>query len=234
MLYQYKTTHLRYEALFGFFPAHIRSQLMNECKARTCPAGSLIFKLGEAGDWMGAILAGRVRISLQSIEGKDMFLSMFERGEIFGERALLDGLPRGADAYAEEETTFLVIPKERIMPLLFQYPEAMFCIVQILCNRLLRYTETMQLYALGNLPCRIANCLLSLAHTYSEQVDGKTIIRAGLSQSDIAQKTASTRESVNRQLKTFASQGLIELKNDSIIILDQAGLQKICDAPPQN
>jgi len=114
--------------------------------------------------------------------------------------------------------------------LLFQYPEAMFCVVRMLCNRLLRYTEMMQLYAKQNLPVRLASYLLFLARIYGHDVDGKTVIQAGLNQTDIGQKLMSTRESVNRQMKAFSEQGLIQVQGDKIVILDPQALEKICES----
>jgi CRP-like cAMP-binding protein len=180
---------------------------------------------------MAAILAGRVRITMRFPEGKEMLLSMFERGEIFGERAVLDGMPRGADARAEGETTFLILPKEKIVPLLFLYPEAMFCIVQILCNRLSRYTETMQLLAFSDLTTRLASFILSLIPTYGRETEGKIVISSGHNQTDFAKKLGSARESVNRQMKAFVGQGLIEVHGDKITILDISSLERICGQP---
>ncbi len=101
MLHHQKFFHLQHNEFFGLLPSHIRTSFLNKCETRECKEGSYIFKRGEDGPGMGAILAGRIRISRESPDGKKMLLSMFERGEIFGERALLVCLPRGADAIAE-------------------------------------------------------------------------------------------------------------------------------------
>jgi len=106
----------------------------------------------------------------------------------------------------------------------------MFCMLQVLCNRLLRYTETMQLYSMKSLPARLASYLLFLARTYGVAVDECVVIRAGLNQSDLGQKLAATRESINRQLKIFLKKGLISMNNNEITILDPKGLKEICVA----
>jgi CRP-like cAMP-binding protein len=228
MLHHQKFFHLQHNEFFGLFPSHVRTQLMNKAETRLYKAGKIIFKRGEEGPWMAAILAGRVRISLESHD-KKMLLSMFERGEIFGERALLDGLPRGADAFAEEDTTLLIIKRDEIVPLLHQYPDTMFSFIKILCNRLLRYTDTMELYTLESLPTRLASYLLFLASTHGQDIDGKRVIRAGLNQSDLAQKLAASRESINRQLKAFETQGFIHLRGHEITLLEPTKLEQFCE-----
>lgn len=218
---------LQHNELFSLFPAHIRGQFYNKTETRTCKVGETIFKRGEDGPWFAAILAGRVREYVRSPDGKEMLLSIIERGEIFGERALLDGLPRAADAIADEETTFLVVRRDDFMPLLFNYPEAMYSVIKMLCNRMLRYTHTLELYALESLPARLAYLLLYLARKYGTEAGNQTVIRAGLNQSDLGHLLASSRESVNKQMKAFADKGYLTLKGDEIILIDRTGLEKI-------
>ena len=229
MLHRQDLIHLQYQDFLGLFPAHIRSHILNKSETRVYKKGEFLFKRGEDGPWMGALLTGRVRMIIRAGD-KEMFLSMFERGEIFGERALLDGLPRGADAVAEDEATCIILKREEVLPLLFQYPESMFCIVRMLCNRLLRYTETMQLHSTQNLTTRLASYLLFLARTYGKDINGEMVIRSGLNQSDIGQKLGSTRESINRQLKSFVDQGFIIIRGDEIVLLDSNALITICES----
>ena len=227
---QTSSDSLLYNELFGLFPAHIRSQLFNKSKTHVYKPGDVIFTRGEEGPWMAAILAGRVRLCVHSAEGKEMLLSMVERGEIFGERAVLDGFPRAADAIAEDESTCMIITRDELLPLLFQYPESMFSVIKMLCNRMRRYTKTMETYALWDLPMRLAGFLLFLSRKYGQDENGSRVIHAGLSQTDLAHYLASSRESVNRQLKAFASQGLIALHGDDITLLDGGALEKIRDS----
>src|SRR5450759_5523560 len=56
--------------------------------------GTVIFNKGGPGSSLMAVLAGRIRISNVSAEGKEVTLNMIGPGEIFGEIALLDGKPR--------------------------------------------------------------------------------------------------------------------------------------------
>ncbi|HUY68106.1 MAG TPA: Crp/Fnr family transcriptional regulator, partial [Alphaproteobacteria bacterium] len=213
--------------LFGFFPPPIRSRFYNASETRSCKAGDVIFRRGEDGPWFAAILAGRVRECVRAPDGKQMLLSIVERGEIFGERSLLDGLPRAADAIADEDTTFLVVERDDFLPVLFQYPEAMYAVIKMLCNRMLRYTHTLEMCALESLPARLAYLLLYLADKYGTEQAGQTVIRAGLTQSDLGNFLAGSRESVNKQLKAFVGCGYIALEGEDILLIDRLGLASI-------
>lgn len=67
---------------------------------RTFEDGEIIFREGDPGDEMHAILEGQVRISKGVGQGLET-LALLDRGDFFGEMALLDGEPRSADARAE-------------------------------------------------------------------------------------------------------------------------------------
>jgi CRP/FNR family cyclic AMP-dependent transcriptional regulator len=218
---------LLFTDLISFFPPHIRAQLYNKTDTRTFKAGEVIFKRGEPGPWFACILSGRVRLCIRNGEGKELLLSTVERGEVFGERAFFDSSLRAGDAIAEEETTFTVITQDEFFPLLLSYPEAMFNIIKILCNRIGGYLNTMELYALQDLPTRIAQVLLSLAQKFGREVDGRMVVHAGLNQSDLGQLVGSSRESVNKQLKIFCTKGYIAIEGDDLILLNVPHLQKM-------
>lgn len=75
--------------------------------------GQLIFQEGDVGDKMYVVLDGRVRIS-KSIPGAgEEALAFLERGDYFGEMALIDNKPRSADAKAHQGgAVVLAIPRD--------------------------------------------------------------------------------------------------------------------------
>jgi CRP-like cAMP-binding protein len=224
--------HFRYNELFTPFPAPIRNSLFHSAKMQHARAGETIYRTGEAGDWFGALLSGRVRICLRSQEGKEVLVSLIERGRTFGETSVLDGLPRPVDAVAETDVSYLIIKRDEIMPVLLQYPKVMEAMLKVLCHRTRIYLQKMELFALQGLPTRLAFHLLRLARKYGQEENGRMVVRAGLSQGDLAQQLAISRESINKQLKLFAEQNLVELKGHDIALLDIAALEAIaCPSP---
>ena len=88
------------------------------------------------------------------------------------------------------------------------------------------YLRTMELIALQNLPVRLGRYLLGLARDYGTEKDGKVVITAKLSQAEIGQQLAASRESVNKQLHVFADQGLLSLDGNDIVLTDIEGLKQ--------
>ena len=63
----------------------------------TYDTGEYIFVEGDAGDCAYIIESGTVEISLGNDDGK-LVLATLNKGEILGEMAIIDGLPRTASA----------------------------------------------------------------------------------------------------------------------------------------
>jgi CRP/FNR family transcriptional regulator, cyclic AMP receptor protein len=87
--------------------------------------GSTIFREGEIGDKLFIILDGRVRISKFIPGVGEEALAILERGDFFGEMALIDDKPRSADARAHEGgATVLSIDRATLNEILGMDPAA--------------------------------------------------------------------------------------------------------------
>lgn len=67
----------------------------------------IIFKEREPGAGMYVIVSGQVKILLKSFLGKEEEITLLNKGDFFGELALLDEFPRSATAKATEYTELL-------------------------------------------------------------------------------------------------------------------------------
>lgn len=77
-------------------------------------AGSRLFAEGDPGDCAYMIESGYVEVSRNTANGK-VVLDVLGAGEIVGEMALIDGLPRSATAIAVHDTDAVLIPRQEIL-----------------------------------------------------------------------------------------------------------------------
>ncbi len=81
--------------------------------------GELIFRDGDPGDAMYVVLQGRVMISKYIPGAGEEALAFLDRGDYFGEMALIDQQPRSADAKAHDEgAVVLRMPRDVVEGLL--------------------------------------------------------------------------------------------------------------------
>jgi CRP-like cAMP-binding protein len=101
----------------------------------TYAPGEKIFEQGELGTEMFIILDGDVEI-VKHINEESHVLSHLEKGDFFGEMALLENVPRTADAIAVGEVKTLVINGSRFDEMLHKNPEIAVRIIRKYSKRL--------------------------------------------------------------------------------------------------
>jgi SulP family sulfate permease len=116
------------ETLFGagLDPSELevlRAQLTERRVAR----GEAVFRKGDAGDAMYALLAGQIGIWLPRedtarIAARDRRMVSYAPGVIFGELGLLEGRRRSADAIAERDAVLLELSRENYERLTAEHP----------------------------------------------------------------------------------------------------------------
>jgi CRP-like cAMP-binding protein len=97
------------------------------------PAGHIVFRDGEPGDHMYAVLSGEVEII---IHGK--LVETVGTGGVFGEMALVDDRVRAASAVVKSEAKLVEIDKKRFMFLVQQNPFFALQIMTVMSQRLRR------------------------------------------------------------------------------------------------
>lgn len=104
-------------------------------KEKKLAANQVLFREGETGDSMYVVLEGRIMISKYIPGAGEEALAFLERGDYFGEMALIDHQPRSADAKAhEQEAVVLAISREVLEGLLDIQKISSLNLLKILCN----------------------------------------------------------------------------------------------------
>ena len=201
--------------LFRELPAPVIERLASYMKRRSVARGATIFAKGDPDGLMG-VLAGSVKISVASANGRDVVLNIIHQGEIFGEIALLDGRPRTADAAAMSDCELIVIERRDFVPFLRSQPDVALKFLEILCARLRWTSQQVQDLTFLNLPTRLAKALLRLtADVETSGAKGKVTI----TQRELSQIISRSRESTNKQLRAWAKHGWIRLERGGVTVL---------------
>ena len=199
---------------------------------RTFAKGMIIFHKGGTGQTLYVIESGKVRIFILSESGQEISVNVYGPGDVFGELALLDGLPRSAGAVAMEKTVALTLHRADFLRNLDACPGMARNIMEVLSARI-RYTTTYaESLSFLDVYGRVAAKLLELADRYGsqEQAVGEgqvaVAIDLRLTQTELATWVVASRERVNKVLGAFRDHGLIDIDGQKVTILDRQGLEK--------
>jgi CRP/FNR family transcriptional regulator, cyclic AMP receptor protein len=177
-----------------------------------------------AGTSLFAVCSGTVKISAPSPAGRGAIFNLMSDGAIFGEIALLDGLPRTADAMAITDCELMVIERRDFVPLLREQPEIAIKLIEMLCGRLRQTTEQVEDVMFLDLRGRLAKTLLRLAKNSKLTSRG---LRVAMTQSDIGEIIGMSRESTNKQLRVWQDRKWLMLERGGIVILAPDALEEI-------
>lgn len=104
--------------------------------------GEIIFKEGDKGDAMYVIQSGKVKLT-KNIASKEIVLAEIGHGEILGEMALFDRLPRSATAAASGEARILSVDKKKLFASISRDPTLVFKILESMSRRIRGLNENL-------------------------------------------------------------------------------------------
>jgi CRP/FNR family transcriptional regulator len=115
--------------------------LAGQLKTRSLQAGEVLFSLGDPGDEMIVVRDGQIAIYMPDAGRPEagQALRIFKAGDVLGEMALIDRLPRSASARAESDSTIATLALDDFRNLLSSEPDVAMSVMSGLSSRI-RYT----------------------------------------------------------------------------------------------
>lgn len=204
--------------LFERLDAAELDALLGVARRKRLDAREELFHRGDSGSQVFVILSGRLKVQTTSADGDDIAFGIMDPGEVFGELALLTGGQRTATIVALDPCELLVLDRREFLPFLKAHPEAAVKLLETLALRLRRISEWVEDTLFLNLPSRLAKKLISLARAYGKETADGLRIELRLSQTELGDFVGTTRESINKQMRTWSEQGLVTMDQGYVTI----------------
>ena len=153
-----------------------------------------------------------------------MILADLPAGELLGEVALLDGKERSADAAALTRCELVVLERRDVVAFLEKRPDICLKLLELMCARLRKSDQRMSDIAFLELSVRLAKVLLDRISP-TGRAGAKS--KLSLSQTELANMINATRENVNRCLRNWQRQGIVDLDERWIVVLQREALGAI-------
>jgi CRP-like cAMP-binding protein len=194
-------------------------RLASHAEERALHRGDVIFAEGDAPDELFVVVDGRIAISNRSIDGRESMVALMERGDLFGEMPLFDGLSRSAEARALEESTLIAIPYAPLRSLYQSEPALLWKVVELLALRLRLMDSALADSVFLDVTGRTAKRLLELAGDADE-------FSLPITQEELAGMVGASRERVNKAIASFVRLGWIEQVDRRYRITDREQLTR--------
>ncbi|MEE9415746.1 MAG: Crp/Fnr family transcriptional regulator [Acidimicrobiales bacterium] len=211
------TSLLSETALFADLDDELLVPIIAAAVDQSLRRGDVIFHEGAEPDALYVMTSGRVAIANRSIDGRESVVALMERGDLFGEMGLFDGIGRSAEARSLERSNVIAIPYAPVRDLYEQNPKLLWRVVAMLAGRLRNMDEALADSVFLDVTGRTAKRLLELAGEADEFV-------LPVTQEELAGMVGASRERVNKAIASFVKLGWIEQLERRYVITNRKQL----------
>jgi CRP-like cAMP-binding protein len=112
-------------SIFSFLEVNHLRELSGLFKCRDLSAGEVLWKEGDACDYLAFVVSGRVEVKKNTeFEGKEIVVGIYGKGAIVGELCILDNSPRAVTAIALDNIRLALISQQDFNKLMETHPES--------------------------------------------------------------------------------------------------------------
>ena len=216
---------IRSALLFQDLPEEDVAEATSHVVSRRHPANQVILLENDWGSSVYFILEGWVKIRTYNLDGKEVTLNILGKGELFGEMAPLEEVPRSTDVITLVPTVIGTMPASDFVKLLNTQPLAGIRLSQLMARRLRQVNRRLRLRE-SDSTSRVADIILFLAdgqgHRSASGIEIPT-----LPHRELSSLSGLARETVTRVLSKLEKKGLIVRDKDLMSIPDINALERL-------
>ncbi|MEO0533622.1 MAG: Crp/Fnr family transcriptional regulator [Cyanobacteria bacterium P01_A01_bin.123] len=216
---------IRSAPFFAELPESAVERATAQVVTRRHPANQVILLENDWGSSVYFILEGWVKIRTYNLDGKEVTLNIIGKGELFGEMAPLDEVPRSTDVITLMPTVIGNMPANDFVHLIHTEPLSGIRLAQLMARRLRQVNRRLRLRESDSMS-RVADIILFLA-------DGQGMVREqgieipNLPHRELSSLSGLARETVTRVLSKLEKKGIITRDRDNLCIPDIDALERL-------
>lgn len=188
--------------------------------------GAALFTNGERFSALYAIRTGFFKTCIASEDGRDQVTGFQMAGEIIGLDGIVDD-SHTCDAIALEDAEVCVMPFDRIEELSREVPALQSHVHKIMSREIVREHGVMLLLGSMRAEERLATFLLNLVQRLHARGFSQSELILRMTREEIGSYLGLKLETVSRAFSKFAEEGLVEVKQRHVRIVDTEALRKV-------
>lgn len=181
--------------------------------------GDVLFTEDDESTELFMVEDGRIAMTQRSVDGRESVIALMERGDMFGEMPLFDGLGRSTEARALESSTVTILSYGPLRELYESRPQLLWSVVAMLSHRLRSTDAALADSVFLDVTGRTAKRLLELA-------GDQDAFLLPVTQEELAGMVGASRERVNKAIASFVKLGWIEQRDRRYEITDREQLTR--------
>jgi CRP-like cAMP-binding protein len=189
--------------------------------------GRVIMREADKTSFVVVLLDGMVKVASAARDGQGVLLAIRTGGDLIGEYAALDGLPRSATVTACGVVHARLLNREEFLGCLRRDPR----VDQVVKASVVGQLRTSIAYRVDftglDVATRVARVLCQFAKTYGHPVGGSTQIDWPITQQELASLCGAAEPTVQKALRALRAEGVVATGYRSVRVEDFEELSHI-------
>lgn len=182
--------------------------------------GEALYQQGETAAALYQVVGGLIHLRRNTANGGESIVTIHRSGNCFGEIPLLtpNRSQRGYNAIAVGNTEVACLSKQDFEAIADEHPQVYQKLIVKLCHIIQRLLQQAEDISNNNLRQRLADLIIDAAACHGTEQQGEISINIPLTQTDMSKMLGVSRQSVQREIKTWREQGWLCKKNGRLVI----------------
>lgn len=202
---------------------NVISKFLDEAESHS--KETVIYKPGDESRHFFYIVDGQVKIETTA-NGRSYLKALLSSGDIFGEEPLLDIPERMDRATSFSDVKLVKVDIDDYKRELAENPPLRLFMLELVSNRNVKLVNRLESFVNLNSRSRIIAFLIDLVENHGERVGYEHVIRHVMTHQEIADLTATSRQTVTMILNELKSSQIITFNRRRILIRNLDVLKK--------
>jgi CRP-like cAMP-binding protein len=191
----------------------------------TFKKGEYVYLPNEHADKIYFLTNGKIKIGTYSDDGKEITKAILGAGEVFGELTLLGENKRRDFAIAMEKTETCLVTVEEMSELMREHSGLETFMMRIIGSRLLKMEKRLESLVFKDSRTRVIDFLKEMAIEKGRKVGFETEVRGFLTHQEIANLTATSRQTVTTVLNELKRSNIISFNRRRLLVRNMEALK---------
>ena len=191
---------------------------------RRFDAGEVLFREGDEGTHAFLLEEGRVRL-IKRVRGVERSIMVLKPGDLFGESALVSGLPRSSTAIALSGGLALALDQPTLQSLLENNPLVSLRLVKQLALRLRDAEDQIEIIMLSDAQSKVVSALLKLAQ--KDGVNHSGALSFSISPMELSTRVGLDVDTVKRIVQELRDGQYLRVTGERLEVPDLDALRRL-------
>lgn len=187
--------------------------------------GEYIYLPDQSSDKVFFLNEGRVKIGTYGENGKEITKAILNKGEVFGELAMIGEAKRRDFAYAMEDSVACVLTTEEMKTMMKDHNGLSLFFMKIMGSRVLEMEQRLESLVFKDSRSRIVEYLVELVKKSGQRVGYEWVVRKFITHQEIANLTATSRQTVTTVLNELRASNLLTFNRKRLLVRDLDNLE---------